>query len=149
MVRKRDKIMGMVFLVILGMSCLYVITGSEDKRDVVHSSLEWMWNDYELAMDKARAGNTYVLVDFWAVWCKECKEMDRKGFQNPEVIRMLDGIVLLKVDVDKVPQLKGQFHVKGMPTIVIVDAEGEEVARAVGYQTAEQLKQLLQEVLQG
>jgi thiol:disulfide interchange protein len=148
MVRKRDRIIGMIFLVGLGMSCLYVLSGSEDRRTGGHSSVDWMWNDYDAAMIRARAENTFVLIDFWAVWCKECKEMDEKGFQTPEVVQLLEGVVLLKVDIDEVPQLKAQFGVRGMPTIVVVNAHGEEVARAVGYQTAEQLTHLLEEGLQ-
>ena len=149
MARKRDKIIGTVFVVVLGMSCLYVMSESEDKPQKTpgHSLLDWIWNDYELALDKARTQNKYVLIDFWAEWCTECKEMDKIGFQSPEVVQLLDRVVLLKVDTGVAPQVKAQFRVGGLPTIIVVNAAGEEVARAVGYQDTEQLKAFLQEVL--
>ncbi|KYK33062.1 MAG: thioredoxin family protein [Theionarchaea archaeon] len=151
--RKRDTRTGALLLVVLGVSCLYVYIGAENgsqsmnPRVSAHLSAEWMWNDFDAALEKARSENKYVLIDFWAVWCKECKEMGKKGFKDPEVAALLTDFVLLKVDVDVVPQLKAQFAVGGLPVIVVVNAQGEEVARAVGYQDAEQLKQLLQDVI--
>ena len=147
MVQRRDRIMGMAFLVILGMSCLYVLSGSEDQnRGPGQSDVDWIWNEYDVVKEKAQKENKYILIDFWAVWCTECKEMDVKAFQSPEVKEVLKNFVLLKVDVDEVPQLRAQFHVGGMPVIVVVTPEGEEVARITGYQTAEQLVRFLKEV---
>lgn len=149
MTQKRDKIMGVVLLVILGVSCLYVLSGKEDTSKVSSSLVDWAWNDYGMVVEKARTEDKYILIDFWAVWCKECKEMDKKAFQNPDVVKLLTHFVLLKVDVDDVPELKAHFAVGGMPTILVVNAEGEEIARAVGYQNAEQLKTFLEEVIHG
>jgi thiol:disulfide interchange protein DsbD len=146
MVQRRDRIMGMAFLVILGMSCLYVLSGSEDRnKGSGQHDVNWIWNEYDLAKEKAQKENKYILIDFWAVWCTECKEMDVNAFQNPEVRELLKNFVLLKVDVDEVPQLRAQFHVGGMPVIIVVTSEGEEVARITGYQTAEQLVRFLKE----
>jgi len=147
--QKRDKIMSVALLVILGVSCLYVLSGKEDTSKVRSSLVDWTWNDYGMALEKARTEDKYILIDFWAVWCKECKEMDKKAFQNPDVVELLTNFVLLKVDVDDVPELKAHFAVGGMPTILVVNAEGEEIARVVGYQNAEQMKRFLEEVIHG
>jgi thiol:disulfide interchange protein len=148
MSRKRDMIMGMAFLAVLGVSCFYVLGGNDDNAVTYSSSVTWVWNDYEKVMQQAQAENKYVVIDFWAVWCEECKKMDRVAFRDSEVCGLLDRCILLKVDVDVAPGLKSQFLVVGMPTVVIVSPEGEEVMRAVGYQTTEQIKKLLEEVLE-
>ena len=149
MEQKRDKVIGMALVMILGASCLYMLSGEKDTQEASARILvDWMWNDYNLAISRAQSENKCILIDFWAVWCKECKEMDKKAFQNPEVVQLLKDFVLLKVDVDDVPELKAKFAVGGMPTIIIVTPEGEEVARIVGYQNAEQLKTFLEGVLQ-
>ncbi|MBU7018748.1 MAG: thioredoxin family protein [Theionarchaea archaeon] len=147
MVQRRDRVMGMAFLVILGMSCLYVLSGSEDRnKGPGPYDVDWIWNEFDVAKEKAQKENKYILIDFWAVWCTECKEMDSNAFQNPEVREVLKNFVLLKVDVDEVPSLRTQFHVGGMPVIIVVSPEGEEVARITGYQTADQLVRFLRGV---
>ena len=45
------------------------------------------------------------------------------------------------------PHLKAQFSIGGMPTIVVVDAQGNEYGRVVGYQNAQQLKSFLEDIL--
>ncbi|MBU6998245.1 MAG: thioredoxin family protein [Theionarchaea archaeon] len=146
--RKSDLIIGMAFLGVLGVSCLYVLGGNENSPESYSFSSNWVWNDYDRVMQQAQEENKYVIIDFWAVWCDECKKMDRVAFRDPEVCRLLGRCVLLKVDVDVIPELKSQFRVMGMPTVVIVSPEGDEVSRAVGYQTTEQIKRLLMEVLE-
>lgn len=148
MKKKRDTLIGAAFLIVLGVSCLYVLGGTKENR-AVYTDAEWMWNNYDLALEKAQAENRAVIIDFWAVWCKECKEMDKHAFQDPEVRSLLDEFVLLKVDVDVVPQLKSQFLIVGMPTVVVVSPDGTEITRAVGYQTADQMYKVLKEVLEG
>ena len=148
MVTKKDKIIGMAFVGLLFVGCLYVLSGSEDTESISnHRSLDWAWNDYDQALEEARNTHRYVLIDFWAIWCKECKEMEKNGFADPDVADLLDQFVLLKVDVDAVPELKARFSVVGMPTIVVLTGEGEEIDRAVGYQTAQQLKVFLRGIL--
>lgn len=147
MKRKRDTIIGMAFLLVLGVSCLYALGGPE-KSSAVNTDTEWMWNNYDLALEKAQAENKVILIDFWANWCKECKEMDKNAFQNPRVRTLLHKCVLLKVDVDDVPQLKSQFLVVGMPTVVVVSPDGTEITRAVGYHTADEMYKVLKDVLE-
>ena len=145
MVQRRDRIMGMAFLVILGMSCLYVLSGSEDRNKNPDQDVDWIWNEFDLAKEEAQKEDKYILIDFWAEWCTECKKMDVNAFQNPEVRKMLENFVLLKIDVDVVPLLRAQFHVGGMPVIIIMSPDGEEVARITGYQTSDELVRFLKE----
>jgi len=161
MVTKRDKIIGTAFVVLLLISCIYVLSGSENTNTNTntnrtatdassgrfHGSLEWTWNDYSGMLKEAQRSHKFVLIDFWAVWCKECNEMEINEFSNPEVSDLLRKFVLLKVDVDEMPHLKAQFSIGGMPTIVVVDAQGNECGRVVGYQNAQQLKSFLEDIL--
>jgi thioredoxin 1 len=62
-------------------------------------------------------GPTPVLVDFHATWCQPCK------IQAPilqEFAREVgDKIRIIKIDVDKNPEIAQRFQIQGVPTLAI------------------------------
>ena len=58
-----------------------------------------------------------VLVDFYADWCGPCQTMDPI---IAEVLSAFDGkIKLLKINIDKNPQLAQQFAVRSIPNYIL------------------------------
>jgi putative thioredoxin len=56
-----------------------------------------------------------VLVDFWAEWCGPCKQL---GPILEKVVRAAKGKVkLVKMDIDKHPQIPGQLGVQSIPAV--------------------------------
>lgn len=95
------------------------------------------------AIGRAAEHNKLLFVDFHAEWCGACKTMDRTTFQNPTVKNALERFVFLKVDADLHPDTARHFKVVGMPTLVVLDASGQEVYRQVGPIGAAKLAQAL------
>jgi thiol:disulfide interchange protein DsbD len=103
----------------------------------------WMEQDLEGAVAKAKAGNKLVLVDTYAEWCAQCKELDDNTWPDPAVAAWIkDNAVAVRIDTDKVRKdLAPKLGIRSYPTVLLLDGEGREVRRSMGFQKpAEMLK---------
>jgi len=82
--------------------------------------------------EQAKQENKMYFLKFGAKWCHPCKIMDKGTFKNPKVAKYInDNYLQLNVDVDEIEgmSLKYKYGVKLLPTIIIFNSEGHEVAR--------------------
>ena len=151
-----------VVMLISGAACLIgALSGAKDpwrplaalvvsQQESVRSSLpfELVTSMAELEARLTTAGKP-VMLDFYADWCKTCKEMERDTFSDARVRQKLSGFLLLQADVtdnteaDKA--LLQRFKLYGPPGIVFFDSTGQEIGdvRVVGYQRAEEFLEVL------
>ncbi len=94
----------------------------------------------DAALASARAAGTPVMIDFAAEWCVPCHELEEITFTDPAVARAASGFVRMKVDLTRFDSpeseaLRERFAIAGVPTIVFLGADGNEVraARVVGF----------------
>ncbi len=98
---------------------------------------EGSWSDL---LEMAKAENTPIFVDAFAVWCGPCKRMDSQVFSQPEVGNFFnDNFINAKIDMEKGegPALGGKYGVSAYPTILFIAPNGELLHKAVGYQPAD------------
>ncbi len=81
-----------------------------------------------------------VMIDFYADWCIPCKELDKFTFSQPEVVALSRQFVMVKVDLTKTGdpftrEIKNQYQIKGVPTLVFLSPAGKEFPelRVVGF----------------
>ena len=112
------------------------------------------WTEFsDQALAQARGAGQPVLIDFQALWCLPCREMERTTFRDPAVVDAARGFVTLKADVtqenERTTALMSRFNVPGVPTYVLLDGRGEERRRFVGFVPAPQFHEALQAVVDG
>lgn len=77
-----------------------------------------------------------MLVDFYAEWCGPCRVQAKMLNELATEVRHAK---LLKIDIDKHPQLAKKFGVKAIPTLIVF-RHGKPVDRKIGVTTKERLK---------
>ena len=112
---------------------------------IVFAHADWT-TDYKAALIQAKAQKKMVLLDFTGSdWCGYCKLLDKEDFTQPAFKDFADkNYILVTVDFprqkplpDDLKQqndtLNKQFQIGGFPTLIVLDADGKELGRQVGY----------------
>ncbi|MBI2568705.1 MAG: thioredoxin family protein [Candidatus Schekmanbacteria bacterium] len=102
-----------------------------------HAGQPWTDEAPTAALARAKREAKPAIVDFFAVWCGPCKEMDKATYPDPQVRELMNGFVSIRIDVEKGEgvDLAKQFKIFNYPTVVFVGADGEEIDRHVGLLT--------------
>ncbi|HEY2157409.1 MAG TPA: thioredoxin family protein, partial [Isosphaeraceae bacterium] len=74
---------------------------AEREQTAVHG-VAWGLS-YEAALERAKAENKPILIDFTGVNCANCRQMEQSVFPRKEVVAMLERFVPVQLYTDRVP----------------------------------------------
>ena len=151
----------LIFIYLIPSSSSYAIQQLDLKNLIVHKEPKKLekinfYNIESKTINLDKFKNSLVIINFWATWCAPCKEempsLDRLqsnlDFKNLKIIPINIGrenveksinfykdlkISNLKIYFDKDVELANKFLLRGLPTTVLVNKNGEEFARIVGF----------------
>ena len=105
--------------------------------------MSWLeWN--EEAFSEARKRRCAVLLFVKASWCRWCKDLELRVFEDPAVRAKLEAdFVAIRVDKDRRPDIAASYTHRGWPTLALLDAEGE-VLHAANFLETRPLLELLE-----
>jgi len=104
------------------------------------SQVQWLKDDYEGALQKARESGQNVLISFTGYTCTNCKWMKTNMFTKPEIAGVLDDLVLVELYTDGMDETSEQnqqlqlsrFETVAIPYYAIVGPDESVVAEFPG-----------------
>jgi thioredoxin-related protein len=103
-------------------------------------------DNVRVAIDRAAAEGKLVFLDFWADYCSPCQLMEKYTFTDPSVINRMNGSyvpVRINIETFEGYDLKAQYNVRLLPTIIVLNSKGKQVARFEESMSGSKLTEIL------
>jgi len=101
-------------LAILGLMGLVIMTANGNKE---------MIKQMEKPVDTTEVAAKSQMLYFGAEWCGPCKQM-KEIFKDKKVKNLLDKLDFKMYDIDVDSEMKRQFQVSVVPTMIFIDKDG-------------------------
>lgn len=100
--------------------------------------------DLDSALKSAKQRGVPVMADFYTDWCGWCKKLDKDTYTDQKVNELSREFICVKVDCEKNRQAASRYSVRGFPTIIFFDPNGNEKKRITGYVNAATLSKTME-----
>ena len=151
----------LIFIYLISSSSSYAIQELNFKNLVIHKNPKKLeeinfQNIRNETIDLKKFKNSLIIINFWATWCAPCKE-EMPSLNRLQVNPIFDTLKVIPINVgrdqieksenfykdlkvnnleiyfDKDIELANKFLLRGLPTTIFVNKNGDEFARIIGY----------------
>jgi YHS domain-containing protein len=141
--RSRRVFPGVAFVLVALFGC----AGDLAAQDPEAEPIAWQ-DDYNSALDEARAAGRLLWIQFTGPWCPNCTRMERDSFPHaPVVAHARTSFLPLKLQADVNAQLIAGLGLTAIPASVIVAPNRDIIAIRQGYLGPHELDAFLKESL--
>ena len=145
------KLIAVVFLLTLP---VMMCNRNESSKQEAGGEIHWITN-LDSALVLAESQNKILMVDFMATWCPPCRAMEDSTFNHSEVIQKSSRFIPVRIDVDKQGDIADEYNSNagkyggiGIPNILFMTADGEELKHPIGYKGPKDFTAIMDSVLQ-
>lgn len=115
-----------------------IIYGTWILKPESHSAeVNWqMLNSVESIESSIKSKNAPIMIDFYADWCAQCKELDKYTYTDKSVSDLAKSFTTIKIDLTKENKaISDKYNIKGLPVVIFMNAKGEEIKelRVTGF----------------
>ena len=72
---------------------------------------EIIWGDsFQKGIETAKSKNTPIVLDLYTDWCGYCKILENKIFPEPEVSKLLENFITLRINAEEFPEIAKTFY---------------------------------------
>ncbi len=108
------------------------------------------WQNYDEKTFAEALGKDKIIIDFWADWCIQCKELEALTFSDQRVKDVLKDFKAFRSDLttanDETSKIYKYFKFTTLPTVIIFDSKGNEVKRVIGFMKADEFLEIIKGV---
>lgn len=118
-------------IILIGLIAIVLLPGS----NTMGQGIQFMQGSYREVLEKAKAENKKVFIDFYTTWCGPCKEMSSKVFMDADVAKYFnEKFISYQINAeDKAFATEvSRYEVTAYPTLVIADETGKLLGKQVG-----------------
>lgn len=123
-----------------------------EQTPVGSGKYEWQMLQTQTLIDGsiAKSNDMPTVIDFYADWCAQCKELDKYTYIDPKVIELSKKFNNIKVDLTKGDkEIEGKFKIQGLPVVAFIDKNGKEMEdlRITGFLKADEFVKVMEKAL--
>lgn len=137
----------------IGTTCLALAVFFAFNLESSNSEENSVWlRDLDSGLKRAHDTHTLVVIDLFADWCGACKELERLTFSDPRVMSKLKEFTLVRLDFtlenDNNTQFAQKYNVLGLPWILFLNADGNEIkdCKITGFVEPKEILERLEKV---
>jgi len=104
--------------------------------------IQFTTQSYKQVLASAKAKHKKIFVDAYATWCAPCKQLRGTTFKDAKTAAYFNQhFINISIDVEKGDgvELAKTWQIEGLPTLLILDENGEIIASHIGYVDGEGL----------
>ncbi len=112
-------------------------------RLVLAQSINFAKGSWKDMLARAKSENKVIFVDVYTTWCGPCKMLDQRVFTDKEVAGVYNSYFInYKADAERGEgvSLAQKYGVRGYPTALFINGDGQLIDSWVGFVTAPKFK---------